>query len=181
MTPRELEEFRALRATIRERGTARLYVFVAGLVAWAGLVLATVATMTLPIATLLPLVVLVGVFEAVLALHIGVERVGRYLQVYFEDVDEGPRQWEHAAMNFGADAAKGTPSPIFASTFLMATLTNFVPSVLAGALPLEYAVVGTVHLLFVMRVTTAKKLVARQRAADLARFQEMRSATATGH
>jgi len=28
MTPRELEEYRALRHTIRERGTARVWIFV---------------------------------------------------------------------------------------------------------------------------------------------------------
>ena len=33
MTPRELEEYRALRETIRERGTARVWIFVVGLVA----------------------------------------------------------------------------------------------------------------------------------------------------
>ena len=30
MTARELEEYRALRATIRERGTARVWIFVVG-------------------------------------------------------------------------------------------------------------------------------------------------------
>lgn len=175
MTPRELEEYRALRATIRERGTARLYIFAGGLVAWAGLVLATAATMALPVATLLPLLVLAGVFEAVLALHIGVERVGRYLQVVFETgADAGDRRWEHTAMSFGAAAGRGTPSPIFSSTFLLATGANFVPTALAGALPIEYAVVGTLHLLFAIRILLAKRLVAVQRAADLARFEDMR-------
>ena len=35
ITPRELEEYRALRATIAARGTARIWIFVAGLIAWA--------------------------------------------------------------------------------------------------------------------------------------------------
>ena len=35
MTPREVQEYTALRATIRERGTARIWVFLALLVAWA--------------------------------------------------------------------------------------------------------------------------------------------------
>src|SRR5690606_38994366 len=114
------------------------------------------STMTLPVATLLPLLVLAGLFEAIVALHVGVERVGRYLQVHFEQgADAGGRRWEHAAMSFGAAAAKGTPSPIFAGTFLLATLANFVPVVLAGAVPVEYVTVGVVHLLFVARVVAA--------------------------
>ena len=35
MTPRELEEYRELRSTVRERGTARIWIFVSGVVAWA--------------------------------------------------------------------------------------------------------------------------------------------------
>ena len=35
MTDRDLEEYKALRATIRQRGTARIWVFGAGLAAWA--------------------------------------------------------------------------------------------------------------------------------------------------
>src|SRR5712692_11822960 len=85
MTPRDQEEYRALRATIRERGTTRIWIFVVGLVGWAGLVIATAALAALPVATLLPLLVLAVVFEAVVALHTGVERIGRYIQVFFED------------------------------------------------------------------------------------------------
>lgn len=84
MTPREIEEYSALRATIRERGTARVWIFVAGLAAWAAAVIATASLASLPIATLLPLLLLAGVFEAVYALHTGVERVGRYIQVFYE-------------------------------------------------------------------------------------------------
>ena len=84
MTPRELEEYKALRATIRERGTTRVWVFVTGLIAWGGLTVATASLATLPIATLLPLLILAGTFEAVFSIHTGVERVGRYLQVFVE-------------------------------------------------------------------------------------------------
>src|SRR5207253_4116872 len=97
MTLRELEEYRALRETIRERGTARVWVFLAGLVAWGALTIATAALAALPIATLLPLLVLAAAFEAVFSLHLGVERIGRYLQVFFEE-DAG---WEHRAMAIG--------------------------------------------------------------------------------
>src|SRR5579884_3576287 len=101
MTPRALEEYKALRATIRQRGTARIWLCMAGVVAWGALTIATAALAALPIATLLPLLVLAAVFEAVLALHVGVERIGRYVQVFFEEDDAG---WETAAMGFGRPA-----------------------------------------------------------------------------
>ena len=78
MTLRELEEYRALRDTIRERGTARHWIVVVGFGLWAALTLAIVAFATLPVATLLPLLVLVVVFEVIFAIHTGVERVGRW-------------------------------------------------------------------------------------------------------
>ena len=84
MTEREQLEYSALRATIRERGTARVCVFAAGVAAWGALTVATAVLASTPLATLLPLVVLASVFEAVFALHAGVERVGRYLQVFYE-------------------------------------------------------------------------------------------------
>lgn len=176
MTPRERDEYRALRATIRERGTARLYLFVAGIVGWAALVLTTAATMALPVATLLPLVVLAAVFEAVFALHVGVERVGRYIQVFYESADaEATARWEHAAMQFGPEAARGTPNPVFASLFLIATLGNIAPAAFAGAVPIEWAVIGAVHALFAVRVITARRMAAGQRARDLTRFTALRS------
>ncbi len=179
MTPRERDEYRALRATIRERGTARIYVFAAGLVGWAALVLTTAATMTLPVATLLPLVVLAGIFEAVFALHVGVERVGRYIQVFYEaDEEDSATRWEHAAMQFGPEAAKGTPNPLFASIFLIATLGNIAPAAFAGALPMEWALIGAVHALFGIRVIMARRLAGGQRARDLARFRALRNGSA---
>ena len=70
MTPRELTEYRTLRDTIRQRGTTRLWVFLAGLAAWAALTLATAALAALPVATLLPLLILAAAFEAVFSLHV---------------------------------------------------------------------------------------------------------------
>ena len=169
MTPRELEEYRALRETIRERGTARVWIFVAGLVAWAALVIATAALAALPVATLLPLLVLAGTFEAVFSLHAGVERVGRYIQVFFE---EGSG-WEHVAMACGR-APRGTGvDPLFGNIFLIATLLNFVPVLIAEPVATEVVVIGTAHLLLTARVLIARRAAGRQRAADLAQFQKL--------
>ena len=100
---RDQDEYAALRATIRERGTARVSLFVAGFVAWGALAVGTAALASTPLASLLPLLVLAAVFEAVFALLVGVERIGRYLQV-FHEAGDGPR-WEHTAMAFGRPRA----------------------------------------------------------------------------
>src|SRR5580765_5432722 len=112
MTGREEDEYRELRATIRERGTARIYLFVAGIAAWTAATIATTALASTPLATLLPLLLLAAVFEAIFALHVGVERIGRCIQVFYETDagGDGPqeRRWEHAAMDFGRPA--GAPA-----------------------------------------------------------------------
>src|SRR3982751_5021699 len=120
MTERELEEYKALRATIRQRGSVRVCVFVAGLAAW-GLVAMTANFVSLPVLTLVPLVLLAGVFEAVFALHIGVERIGRYLQVWHED------RWEHMAMAFGPPPSGTGSDPLFVVFFGVATICNVIP------------------------------------------------------
>ena len=81
MTGCDQDEYNALRATIRERGTARVCIFVAGVAAWTAATIATTALASSPVASLLPLLLLACVFETVFALHVGVERIGRYVQV----------------------------------------------------------------------------------------------------
>lgn len=169
MTPRELEEYKELRATIRERGTTRVWVFVAGLVAWAGLAVATLALATLPVATLLPLLVLAGIFEAVFSLHVAVERIGRYLQVFLEP-DPG---WEHAAMAAGRPTVH--TDPLFAAVFTGAAAINFVPVLVAGPTPIELAVTGAFHLAFIGRIFVARRRASRQRGDDLERFRRIKS------
>lgn len=175
MPSRELEEYKALRATIRERGTARVWVFMAGLALWAALTLATTALATVPVTTLLPLLVLAAAFEAVASLHTGVERIGRYIQVFFED-EAGDRGWEHRIMRFGAmGRLPGGSDPLFTIYFLTAALFNFVPVLLAGAVPVEYGVVGAFHVLFIARLVVARRDAGRQRAVDLERFQRIKN------
>lgn len=172
MTPRSLEEYKALRATIRQRGTTRVWLFAVGLVAWGGLTIATAALAALPIATLLPLLILAAVFEGVLALHAGVERIGRYIQVEFEGDDPG---WETAAMSFGPTLRGARTDPIFSSFFVAAAILNFIPAVIAEPVALEVAVVGSAHLLFMVRVLFTRHAVGRQRAVELERFRQMRT------
>src|SRR5678815_478885 len=119
------EEFHVLRETIAVRGTVRmLFVFVA-LFGWALLAGGFVISSRRPIASVLSLLVLVAAFEAVLALHVGVERIGRFIQVYYEGDDAGPR-WESTAMRLGPGLPGGGVDPLFALIFFAATLANLV-------------------------------------------------------
>jgi hypothetical protein len=173
MTPRELLEYRTLRGAIQQRGTMRIWLFAAGLTFWAILVIATSALASLPIATLLPLLVLAGVFEAVFALHTAVERIGRYLQVFYEEVPS-ERNWEHTAMAFGRAFPGGGTDPLFGPFFWIAALFNFVPAILAGPVAVEWVVTGAAHVLFIARVAAARHHAAGQRALDLERFQQLK-------
>jgi hypothetical protein len=181
VTPREIEEFRALRATIRERGSQRIYLFFAATVAWAAATIATAALAALPVAAVLPLLLLAGGFEAIFQLHTGVERIGRYLQVFYGEMEtsEPGRDWERVAMAYG-QAYRGGSDPLFAGYFALATLLNFVPVLLAEPVRLEVTVVGTVHLLFFLRLWIAKRAASRQRLTDLERFRRIKEAGKAG-
>jgi hypothetical protein len=175
MTSREIEEYRALRATIRERGTARVWIVVAGMGLWAALLIAVTSLIAPPVATLLPLLVLAAVFEAVYAVHTGVERVGRYLQVFHEAPEASSACWEHAAMAFGRVSPGHGTDPLFAILFVLAALCNFAPALLAGIVPIEWLAIGGGHLLFVARVAVAKQRARVQRAVDLDAFQRIKA------
>ena len=164
MNDRDALEYTALRDTIRSRGTARVWVFLAGIALWAGAVLATLALGPIPATSLVPLVVLGASFEAVFALHAGVERIGRYLQVFFGD------RWEETAMAFGPPLAGTGSDPLFAVYFIFAALLNVGPITVAQPVPAEWAVLGAAHALFIARVLYARQASSRQRAADLERF-----------
>ena len=167
MTERDVEEYKALRATIRQRGSARPWAFLTGLSAWAAVTAATTTLTTLPLISLLPLLLLAATFEVVFALHVGVERIGRYLQVFHQD------RWEQTAMAFGPPLARTGSDPLFTLLFLLATVCNFVPVLLAEPLPVELGVLGAVHLIFGLRLLIARNAAAGQRAADLARFRSL--------
>jgi len=181
MSVREQDEYRALRDTIRERGTARIWVFVAGISMWAVLTAATASLASTPMASLLPLLVLGSVFEAVFALHVGVERVGRYLQVFHETDHAGGSGgsgeapgWEHAAMAFGRPKGAATADPLFVVPFLLAGLFNIAPALLLHPIVEELTFVGGAHLLFALRIIVVRSAAGRQRAIDLARFQQLK-------
>ena len=170
MESQQQEEYRALRLTISARGTAKVWVMVAGTIGWAALTMATAALASLPVATLLPLLVLAVTFEAIFSLHVAIERIGRYLQVFHEDATG----WEHTAMAFGRPLKGTGTSPLFVPHFVIATVLNIVPALLAEPVQLEITVVGSAHLLFIARVFMAWHSAGRQREADMKRFEEMK-------
>jgi prolipoprotein diacylglyceryltransferase len=173
MTEREQLEYSALRATIRERGTARFYVFAGGFAAWGALVMATAALAFSPLATLLPLLVLAAIFEAVFALHIGVERIGRYLHVFHEET--GVTKWEHAAMAFGRPKGAATTDALFSIPFFLAAVFNVAPALIVEPTTVELIFIGGAHALFVLRLLVARETARRQRAIDQARFEQLKA------
>jgi hypothetical protein len=164
------DEYAALRATIRERGTARLVLLPLCIGLWAGTAIATTAAVTLPIAALVPLLVLAAGFEAIYALHVNVERIGRYLQVFHESGDG----WEHVSMTYGDRFPASAPDALFSSIFLIATALNYLPVALSGD-QYELIAVGALHLLLAFHIGTARRRALRQRLRDLERFHAIKS------
>jgi hypothetical protein len=168
-----LEEYKALRATIRERGTTRLIVTAITFVAWAALALTLLSVGVVPALGLIPLIVLVAGFEVVFALHVGVERIGRFVQVHYESPGSLPA-WETTAMGLGkAPGGTGGLDPLFGWVFALATLLNFGgTALLAVEVPVELIVLGMLHLVFVIRLLNARRFAAGQRQRDLEWFSK---------
>jgi fatty acid desaturase len=175
-TNRQADEYRALRATIAQRGTVRLILAPLTIAVWAAVAVTTAAAITIAMSSLVPLLVLAAGFEAVFALHLNVERIGRYIQVFHEP-DGG---WEHVAMEFGRRFGGGGPDALFSRLFMIAAVLNFLPSTLVGT-PVDIAVLAVLHVAFIVRVRIALTVAAGQRARDLERFAVLRqSMTAAG-
>ena len=175
-----IEEYRALRATIRDRGTARSIVTVITFVAWSAVAVAIHAAFTIPTLALMPLIVLAAGFEVIFATHIGVERIGRFLYVHYEVGGKDTPCWEHAIGDIGARAGAGSGiDPLCSVLFIIATLANLVPAILAAAtLPNASGVFSSlgffaaVHAIFIVRVLGARRFAASQRPRDTQLFQD---------
>jgi len=137
-----------------------------------------VAVSPLPLTGLVPLVVLSVGFEVVFALHVGVERIGRYLQVHHES--GGGALWEQSAMRFSAPG--GGIHPLLPVMFIAAGLLNLA----IGTLPqLDVSETNSVqsaaewlpsvllHIAFYARVFTAVRFASGQRARDLREFERL--------
>src|SRR5262245_45823369 len=150
-----------------------------GTIGWAAVALATTAVAATPLLTLIPLLVLATTFEITFALHTGVERIGRYIQVFFED-QTGGAAWEHRIMEFGRSGARRlSTDPLFVRGFLLGTLLNLLTVIVAGPYAIEWAVLGIAHALLVTRILLARREASGQRAADLERFRELKDGRTT--
>ena len=166
-------EYAALRDTIRQRGTARMCAVLIGLAAWGALAIALLITELQGAITLVPFVVLLATFEINFFIHTGVERVGRYLQVFYEE-REGATGWETTAMNYGAKFPGGL-DPLFSLIFALAAALNFLSSLAVAERRPGWIVLSLIaHLAFGYRIIRARKLSASQRALDLERFRSLR-------
>jgi hypothetical protein len=142
------------------------------LLGWAMLASALVVFSEWPIAALLSLGVLVGGFEAIHALHVGVERLGRYIQVYYESEITGPR-WESTAMRIGPGLPGGGVDPLFTVLFVAATLANSLALFIPPPTPAEAGLSIALHIAFIVRVVRARKAAAHQRRAELEMFKKV--------
>jgi hypothetical protein len=170
----QASEFTVLRQTIASRGTVRVVLLVVTLLGWAALAVVLLLFSVLPVAVVYPLAVLAAGFEGIHALHVGVERIGRYLQVYFEGEPDGPR-WETTVVSVGPALPGGGIDPLFAVLFSCAAVLNLIPALLLQPIPIEIGVLGALHLAFVVRVVRARGAAARQRAVELESFRALRT------
>ena len=172
-------EFIALRRTIASRGTARIILLPVTLIAWSALTCTLLFVSDLPIASLFSLAILVGGFEAIHALHVGVERIGRYVQVYYESSENGP-QWETTAMAIGPALPGGGVDPLFTIVFAAAALINVIPALLPAPVDVrEIGVITALHAVFVVRLVRARGAAARQRAVELESYRAIKSGHST--
>jgi hypothetical protein len=171
-------EYLALRQTIAMRGTVRMVLLPVTFIAWsvlaAWLVLYGPALVfsPIPLASVFPLAVLAAGFEAIHALHVGAERIGRYLQVFYEGTAGGPR-WETTAMAVGPALPGGGIDPLFTLLFAGATALNAFGAVLPQPTTIELAAIGALHGAFMVRVIRARMAAARQRAVELESYRAL--------
>ena len=176
----ERDEFRVLRETISVRGTLKPALMLACVVAWAAALLAVLIWLPYPLASLVPLLVLVAGFEAIRPLHFGAERIGRYIQVFHEEGSgalppmSDPPVWERVAMVFGSGVPGAAGHPLFAPIFGMATLVNYLAVMLPGPVRVELVTLAVPHVAFIVWLVATDRAMRAQRATELARFRALR-------
>lgn len=171
-------EYLVLRRTIATRGTLRPVVVLGGLGIWAALLIAVLAVLPFPVASVIPLLVLLVTFEIIRPLHFGAERIGRYLQVFYEEAGEPDRplsdtpSWERVAMSFGSVPGVGGHA-LFVPLFLMATAVNYLAVLLPQPVAVELSVMAVPHLALVAWLVAADRAMRKQRLIELQRMREL--------
>ena len=145
---------------------------------WAVSLIAVLAWLPYPAASAIPLFILAATFEVIRPLHFGAERIGRYLQVFYEEAGQTERpltdtpSWERVAMRFGTVPGVGG-HPLFVPLFLMATALNYLSVLLPGPVMSEIVVLTVPHAAFVMWMAMTDRAMRRQRALDLERLRSL--------
>ena len=171
-------EYLVLRRTIAARGALRPILMLCGTGIWAALLTAILVLLPYPVAAAIPLLVLVVTFEVIRPLHFGAERIGRYLQVFYEEQREPGRPlsdtpaWERVAMSFGTVPGVGG-NPIFVPAFLLATAVNYLAVLLPQPVAIEFGVMAIPHLAFIAWLIAAHRAMRNQRAVELKRLRDL--------
>jgi hypothetical protein len=169
-----LAEYESLRATIRERGTLRMWAILAGLTAWGVLAIALLVADLQGAVSLVPFLVLAATFEINFFIHTGVERIGRYVQVFFEEPSK-TFGWETTAMRYGTSFPGGLDS-LFITIFALSAAVNFFSSFATATRRPGWVLLSFLaHAIFAWRLVTARRLAADQRATDLEKFRSLRA------
>jgi hypothetical protein len=172
-------EYLVLRKTIAHRGALRPILMLSGTSIWAALLIAVLVLLPFPVAAAIPLLALVVTFEVIRPLHFGAERIGRYLQVFYEEAGEQGRSlrdtpsWERVATSFGMVPGVGGHA-LFVPVFLMATALNYLAVLLPRPEPIELSVMAIPHLAFIAWLVASDRAMRTQRTIELARMRELR-------
>ena len=171
-------EYLVLRRTIAQRGALRPILLVSGISGWAVTLTAVLVALPYPIAATIPLVVLAATFEAIRPLHFGAERIGRYLQVFYEEAGDPGRplrdnpSWERVVMHFGKVPGAGG-HPLFVPIFFLATVVNTLAVIIPGPVPIEMAMMAVPHLAFLAWLLAAHRAMTTQRQIELDRMRTL--------
>lgn len=165
-------EYAVLRQTIATRGTTRAVLLPVTLIGWGAISLAILLLSPHPVASLVGLTVIAGGFEAVHGLHVGVERIGRYLQVYYEPGRDTPK-WETTAMAVGPSLPGGGTDPLFTATFGCAAVVNLAVGILNRPTAIEIILIALIHLAFIIRIVRSRIAAARQRTVELENYRAL--------
>ena len=130
-----------------------------------------------PLAFFIPLVVIAATFEAIRPLHFGAERIGRYLQVFYEEAGDPDRplrdtpSWERLTMRFGKVPGVGG-HPLFVPIFFLALAANYMGMMVSGPGAIDTVVMGLAHAVLGGWVFAAHRAMKTQRDIELERFRQ---------
>jgi len=177
----QLEEFRALRATIRDRAIARVILLAISWVGWAAI--ATAIMLVLPATPLLalPLVLVLAAFEVNLVAVRATDRICDYLRVVFEERRAVPG-WETASADLARRHPAATADPLFFWIFVAVLCANYLcvvvavgetadPSARVREDSLDLAVATVLHGAVLLRFVLARRGLVSGRAGELERLR----------